>query len=135
MIKLCYKEYPFKITLKACKTFYDNTGLDLQTVFMDYLVGCVKSQEMVSLERLAYFSKIYTRDVACQALHAIISQENKNIPMSEIEDATFRVSWTASDVEDDMQEPWPLVMVATAVQINDCFKEMQKKKPDTSEAA
>jgi hypothetical protein len=134
MIKLCYKEYPFKLSLKSCKVFFDQTGLDLQTVFMKYIAACSKTMEMSLMDRLVYFSELYTRDVACKALHSIISQENKNIPLAEIEDATFRVSWMATDNDDGLSEPWPLVMLDAALQINDYFsKEIEIKKTVTSD--
>ena len=118
MIKLCYKEYPYKLNLKACKVFFEQTGLDLQTVFMKYIVACSKTQGMSVMERLVYFSELYTRDIACKALHAIISQEKDGIPIDEIEDATFRVGWSINEKPDDMSEPWCMVMLNTALDIN-----------------
>jgi hypothetical protein len=118
MIKLCYKEYPYKLNLKACKVFFEQTGLDLQTVFMKYIVACSKTQGMSVMERLVFFSEVYTRDIACKALHAIISQEKDSIPIEEIEDATFRVGWSINEKSDDMSEPWCMVMLQTAIDIN-----------------
>ena len=132
MIKLCYKEYPFKISLKACKVFYDNTGLDLQTVFMKYIAVCHKTAGMELTERLVFFSELYTRDVASKALHAVIDAETDGVPLSEIEDGTFRVSWIQSTRDDDISEPWPMVMLDTAIQINDYFaNNINVKKSDT----
>ena len=134
MIKLCYKEYPFKISLNACKVFHDQTKLDLQTVFMEYIAHCHKTTEMELTSRLVSFSNLYTRDIACKALHAIIDAASDGIPLSEIEDATFRVSWIANVRDDDISEPWPMVMLDAALQINDYFaSNVQIKKTDTSE--
>ena len=47
-------------------------------------------------ERLVSFSELYTRDIASKALHAIINESTDGIPLAEIEDATFRVSWMQS---------------------------------------
>ncbi len=135
IIKLCYKEYPFKISQKACKKFFDQTGLDLQTVFMKYISACVDNKELDVTKRLINFSELYTRDVACKALHCMIQEEDKSIPLAEIEDATFRVSWIESKRDDDLSEPWPLVMLTTALQINAYFTEnLNIKKLDTSAA-
>ena len=133
-IHLAYKRYPYKITLNACKKFYEQTGLDLQTVFLKYISAAANSKELSIAERLIGFSELYSREVACKAMHCMIREENTSIPLAEIEDGTFRVSWLASDREDTLSEPWPLVMVNTALQINDYFSEnLHIKKSDTSE--
>jgi len=133
MIKLCYKEYPFKISLNACKVFHDQTKLDLQTVFMKYIAHCHKTTEMELTERLVSFSELYTRDIASKALHVIINEAGDGVPLAEIEDATFRVSWIANIKDDDVSEPWPMVMLDTALQINSYFaSNIQAKKTDTS---
>lgn len=133
-IKLCYKEYNAKISLKACKVFFDETGLDLQTVFMRYIAHCSKTQGMLLAERLVSFSELYTRDIASKALHSVIIDDN--IPLAEIEDATYRVGWLESGRDDDISEPWAMVMLSTALQINDYFtKELAVKKLDTSDSS
>tara|TARA_R110002096_G_C14290849_1_gene697528 strand:- start:10 stop:420 length:411 start_codon:yes stop_codon:yes gene_type:complete len=135
MIKLCYKEYPFKISLKACKVFFDQTGLDLQTVFMKYIVACAVTREMGTMERVVHFSELYTRHVASQALHSIINEECDGVSIAEIDDATYRVGWAISERDDDVSEPWPMVMLDTALQINEHFARGEDvKKPDTSAA-
>lgn len=135
LIKLCYKEYPFKITQNACKKFYEQTGLDLQTVFMKYISACVDTNKLDVTKRLIHFSELYARDIACIAFHCMIQEENKSIPLSEIQDATFRVSWIESKRDDELSEPWPLVMLSTALEINTYFTEnLNIKKLDTSAA-
>ena len=133
-VSLCYKEYSFKINLKACKEFYDLTGLDLQTVFLSYICASVDSQEMSISHRLLHFSKLYSRDIACKALYCVIKQGEDGVSLEEIQDATFRVSWIPSERQDDQSEPWPIVMLMAALEINDYFsKELGVKKSDTSE--
>ena len=66
-------------------------------------------------------------------MHSMIREVDKTIPIAEIEDATYRVGWMASDRDDDLSEPWAMVMVSTALQINDYFMDnLNVKKPDTS---
>lgn len=134
MIKLCYKEYDWKLTNGACKSFFDKTGLDLQTVFADYITAWVDLPENISLmNRMQVFSKIQTRDVASKALHSIIKPCCDGVSLDEISDATFRVSWILSERPDDLSEPWPLVMLDAALQINDYFNANipKKKEADT----
>lgn len=133
-VKICYKTYPFKITLGACKSFFDKTGLDLQTVFLKYINTYTSNRTLSVGDLLVVLCELYSRDIACKALHCMIKEEDKNIPIDEIEDGTFRVSWMQSDRDDDLSEPWPLVMVSTALQISDYFmKELNEKKSDISE--
>jgi len=132
MIKLCYKEYPLKMSLNACKVFFDKTGLDLQTVFMKYIAHCSNTSEMKLAERLVSFSELYTRDIASKALHAVIDEATDGIPLAEIEDATYRVGWFESANDDDISEPWPMVMLSTALEINNYFtSNTDVKKSDT----
>jgi hypothetical protein len=133
MIKLCYKEYPYKMSLKACKVFFDQTGLDLQTVLMKYIVACSSTKGLTPMGRLVHFSELYTRDIAARALHALISQEKDGISLDEIDDATYRVGWAVNEREDNYSEPWPIVMLQVALEINDYFGEAANvKKSDTS---
>ena len=134
MIKLCYKEYDWKLSNEACKSFFDKTGLDLQTVFGDYIEASLETSGKSLISRMQIFSRLYSRDIASKALFSIIKPVNDGVPLSEIEDATYRVSWMISDRPDGLSEPWPIVMFDTALQINDYFnKNIPKKKAATSE--
>lgn len=134
MIKLCYKEYDYKMSLGACKSFFDSTGLDLQTFLMDYISCWVKNSEESLLDRLIALSKLYTRDICCHAFYALIKEKQDGISLSEIQDATYRVSWVQSERDDDMSEPYPIVLLNLALEINDYFyKNSDKKKADTKD--
>tara|TARA_R110002020_G_scaffold453005_1_gene667651 strand:+ start:2071 stop:2478 length:408 start_codon:yes stop_codon:yes gene_type:complete len=129
MIKLCYKEYPFKISLASCKSFFDATGEDLQSVLLSYLDICQSTQGESLIGRMSEFHKVCKFETASHAIHSLVKAENKNIPLEEIQDAMFRVSWLPSERDDDLSEPWPLVMVTIANQVNDYFaKNMPVKK-------
>lgn len=135
MIKLCYKEYDYKVNLAACKSFYEQTGTDLQHTLLMYLDACQKSRDQEGvLERMAMFHNVCTFDKATKLIHCLIKQEDKSIPLAEIEDAMFRVSWTPTDQDGELCQPWPLVMLDLATQVNDYFADnLPKKKADTSE--
>ena len=134
-IHLAYKRYPYKLTLNACKIFFEQTGLDLQTVFIKYISEAANNKDMSIAERLIAFSELYSRDVACKALYCMIKEVPSNsVPIAEIEDGTYRVGWLASDRDDDLSEPWALVMVTTALQVNQYFMDnLNVKKSDMSE--
>lgn len=131
MIKLCYKEYDYKLNLSACKAFHEQTGKDLTHTLLRYLDACRTTKNMETLQRLEYFFGIEKFDVIAKAFHCLIKQENKNIPLVEIEDAMFRVNWIPNEEDSDLCEPWPLVMVDLATQVNDYYTQMSKKKADT----
>tara|TARA_R110000782_G_scaffold244687_1_gene331437 strand:+ start:348 stop:758 length:411 start_codon:yes stop_codon:yes gene_type:complete len=133
-IHLAYKKYPYKLTLNACKVFFEQTGLDLQIVFLKYISLAANNRDSTIADRLIAFSELYSRDVACKAMHCMIKEVNSSVPIAEIQDATYRVGWMASDRDDDLSEPWSMVMVSTALQINDYFSEgLNVKKLATSE--
>ena len=136
MIKLCYKEYGYKVTLSACKSFYEQTGTDLQHTLLMYLDACHQSAGQGLLERMATFHNVCSFDKAAKLIHCLIKQDDKSISIAEIEDAMFRVSWTPTDQDSELCQPWPLVMLDIATQVNDYFAEnLPKKKADTSELA
>ena len=131
MIKLCYKEYDWKASNEACKSFFDKTGLDLQSVFGDYITACMNMQKDISLfEQMQIYSKLHSRKTASIALHCIIKEVDKNIPLDEIYDATYHVGWMLTDRPGDLSEPWPFVMLNTALEINDYFNANIPKKKE-----
>lgn len=135
MIKLCYKEYPFKISLAACKAFFDATGKDLQYVLLMYLQACKDSMDIDHLvDRMAFYHKVCNFETASYAIYCLIQTENKSIPLAEVQDGMYRVSWLPSERSDELSEPWPLVMVDIATQVNEYFStNMPVKKKDIEE--
>lgn len=131
--KLCYKSYPFKISQGSCKRFFEQTGLDLQTVFLTYICKFHETSKVNTGDRLVALSNLYSRDVACKAMYHMVKEEKDGVSIAELEDASFRVSWVSSDRDDDLSEPWPLVMVEIGLQISEYFtKNLNVKKLDTS---
>lgn len=131
-IKLCYKEYDYKMNLAACKSFYEQTGKDLTYILMGYIEACRATVGMQSVERLRHFSGLETFETISKLFHCLIKQEDKSIPLVEIQDAMYRVSWMPSDEDDSkLCEPWPLVVVDLATQINEYYSQLDKKKAVT----
>lgn len=139
-IKLCWKSYPFKVSQGACKSFFDDTGLDLQTVFLDYIPVWYESINESQINRILKLNKLYSRNIACKALYCMIKVEDKNIDLSEIQDATYRVSWLEpaegeEGFEDEFAAPWSLVMLNTALKVSEYYtKHLDIKKTDTSDS-
>ena len=119
MIKLCYKEYDYKVSLEAAKKFFDKTGLDLQIVLAKYIeCNHLKGQQTL-LSRMISLGSLYTRDIVNHALHSTIKPCHKEVSFEEICDATFRVGWQLSERPDDLSEPYPIIMLALALEYND----------------
>ena len=118
MIKLCYKEYDYKISLAACKSFFDKTGLDLQIVLADYIRANMSEGNQTLLDRIVTLGKLYSREVVNYALHAVIKPCHDEVSIDEICDATYRVGWQLSDRPDQLSEPYPIVMLSLALDYN-----------------
>lgn len=129
MIKLCYKTYEYKLNLSACKFFHEKTGMDLQHTLMLFLDACRKSQKMEYIERLSLFHGLMSFKNASYLFYSVIKEADSSIPLCEIEDAMFRVSWIPATVDDaELCQPWPLVLVDLATQVSDYYSQMDKKK-------
>jgi hypothetical protein len=130
MIKLCYKEYDYKITLGACKYFHEQTGKDLQHSLLLYLEACAITRDMESISRLRYFHGLLSFKDASILFYSVIKQTESNIPLAEIQDAMYRVSWMPTESEDGLCEPWPLIMLELSTEANTYFSQIAKKKAD-----
>ena len=69
-----------------------------------------------------------TFDVIAKLFHCLIVQENKSIPLAEIEDSMFRVGWMPTDSDTDMCEPWPMVVTKLATDVSAYYSDLDKKK-------
>ena len=69
--------------------------------------------------------------VVAKLFHCVIKQEQKDIPLAEIEDAMFRVGWMPTDEDSDLCNPWPLVVVSVATEVSAYYSELDKKKVTT----
>ena len=129
MIKLCYKSYPYKMTLGSMRHFNKQTGKDLWSLMMDFMLTFLATSEDPVMERMAKLYRICDFETASIAIHSLVRVENKNIPIEEIQDAMFRVGWMpVQDDESEMIEPWPLDMCATAFNIDSQMREEMPKK-------
>ncbi len=128
IIKLCYKEYPFKMSIGAIKEFKQSTGLDLWYTLITFLEAFVDSKSMDELARDRYLNSMLDFEDAAVLFHTIIRQEDKSIPLEEIQDAMFRVGWRTNENTTDMSEPYPKIMAKVAFDVDDYFQELSLKK-------
>lgn len=129
-INLCYKTYPVKMSLGAMKEFHSLTGLDMWCTLLKFRECFYLSAKEPMLTRLSKLNDVVDFHTGAKLLHCMIRVENKNIPLCEVEDAMFRCGWSFS--EDENQQPWPLLVVKLANDIDEYFEQSTpKKKADT----
>ena len=130
MIKLCYKEYEYKVTLGACKYFFEQTGKDLQHSLLLFLKSSSENRDLNLLSKLCHFHGILSFEDASILFFALIKQSGGGVSLDEIRDAMYRVSWTPTESEDGLCEPWPVVMLELAHEVSAYFSQIAKKKAD-----
>jgi len=128
---LCYKQYNYKLNLAACKSFYEQTGKDLNYTLLRYLEACRDGSNNDVVSRLRVLFGLESFAIIAKLLHCLVAQEDKSIPLIEIEDAMFRVGWMPTDSDGDMSEPWPLVVAMLATDISEYYANLDKKKVTT----
>lgn len=129
-IKLCYKTYDVKMSLSAIKQFNSATGLDIYASLLDLIVVMTDWQKsntgVHDLCRNLYKSCDFI--TASKLFHAMIVKEGSRIDMEEIQDAMFRVGILPTEIDNDMGEPWCMVLVEMAFAVVKDFEDMSKGK-------
>ena len=110
------------------KNFKEATDKDLWFSLLHFLEVWTLSADDPILTRIRKVYEVVDFETAAYLFHSMIKTEDKSIPLSEIEDSMFKVGWLPNEREGDMSDPWPLVMVKVAHDINSQFSESLKKK-------
>lgn len=126
MITLCYKDYPIKMSFEAMRRFKAATDKDLWLLLISFFESYIESADKPTLTRMRLLYELCDFETASQVFKAII--DNKEIPLEEIQNAMFLCGWTPSYEAGEGQEPWPLVMVVAALEIDKTFKEAKHAK-------
>ena len=128
-IKLCYKEYPIKMTLGAMKQYTQATKRDIWCDMLKYIHVFMSTREVSAFDRMSKLYECLDFETASHAFHALIKAGGANdIPLAEIQDSMFRVGWMPTEREDGMGEPWALVMFQAAMLENEEMETFVKKK-------
>jgi len=118
IIKLCYKEYPAKMSLGAMEYYDEATGRDLWGDLLKYLEMWQKLSGGTIIELTAGMHEVMSFKNASHIFHSVIRQEDSSRSLAEIRDGMFAVGWLPTEDESGMAEPWPLVMYKVALDIN-----------------
>ena len=120
------------MTLGAMKQFKTSANLDLWGLLLTFIDIQSKTKELPLVERMRKLYEICDYEIASFAIHALI--EDQSIPLEEVQDGMFRVGWLPTLREGDWSEPWPLVLVFAAIEVDKQLSEIEpKKKADISE--
>lgn len=122
------------MTLGAMRQFKERTNKDLWFTLVDVWYTYANSTEQTALGRLKDIYEVVDFDTAAEVFHALIKAEESSIPLDEVRDGMFRVGWLPTDRDGEMSEPWPIVMVKAATDVDAQFSnafESSKKKVAT----
>jgi len=133
MIKLCYKEYDYKMDLAAMRRFKEETDKDLWCCLVNAMEAYFLSEGDPIITRLKNVYNQVDFFTASQLFYSVIKSKKDGIPLDEIQDAMFRCGILPSDDDSDKREPWPMVLIQLGVEINKSFEAFAEKKSDISE--
>ena len=109
------------MTLGAMKQFKDATGKDLWHTLLAFLEEWMSSEGKSTLSRCRAVYGVVDFETAAELIHALVKAEDKSIPLVEIEDAMFNVGWLPVDLDNGKVNPYPLILVSIAHDINKLF--------------
>lgn len=126
--KLAYKSYEYKMSLAAMKRFKEATGRDLWSILSQYVVEYSNHKESPLLRLCGALGEFCDFETASYIFYCLAKECNSRLTIEEIQDAMFHVGWRPSERPDDMSEPYPLVLVLIASDIDQYFSELVVKK-------
>ena len=129
--KLCGKEYPYKMTLKAMKLFKDETGQDLWCSLLKVMRAYLNSMEKGAsvLDTSIAIQEEVDALTAANILYSLAKQEDKCVELAEIEDAVARIGWMPFSGEGgEYTQPFTLILFSVAQSIDKQMREIHIKK-------
>lgn len=111
-VNLCYKSYPFKMSLQAMRDFKRATNKDLWFTLVSVLEVYFANLDKPVLTLLKALYEAVDFETASYAIHYLIKAEDKSIELEQIQDAMFRVGWRpVEDDDSEYRQPYPIVLV------------------------
>lgn len=111
------------MSLGAMKQFKQATGKDLWCTLLQFMERYALTKDESIVSRMKKLYETVDFETASHLFHSLIRAEDNSIPLIEIEDAMFKVGWLPTERDGDMSEPWPLVLVVIAHEINKQFEQ------------
>lgn len=134
-MKLCYKEYDVRITIEDILNFKRKTGKDLYATVLGILAVFIETKGAASeAERMAKLHSAIDFETASFVFSHCLKFGGYAVSVDEARDAMFRVGWRLHDDDNEWMQPYPLVLVELAFELDRQFGEVveAKKKAATS---
>ena len=133
MIKLAYIEYDWKISLAAKRKFKERTNLDLMNTLWSFIVAHRDTADMDDFQVIKEMTSVCSEFDAADIFYCLFNEANSCVTADEVADAMERTSGLS--VEDGLSQPWPLVMVKLALDVDEYYRNINqpKKKADSSD--
>lgn len=110
------------------KRFKDATGRDLWALLSQYVVKYSELKDASLLSLCGELGDFCDFETASYIFYSLAKECNSRLTIDEIQDAMFHVGWRPSERPDDMSEPYPLVLVLIASDVDQYFSELVVKK-------
>lgn len=124
------------MTLASMRQFKQATDKDLWFTLISFLDTYMRHEDdhPVTLMRKLYETVDF--ETASHVFHCLAKQEDSSIELEQLQDAMFRAGWRPTD-EGEYGQPWPLIMIQIATDIDKSFNEVidVKKKEQTGSAS
>lgn len=120
------------MSLSAMRQFKRDAGKDLWYTLVSFLECYALNSDDADLTLMRKLYAVVDFETASHVFHCLAKEEDSYIELEQIQDAMFRVGWRPNN-EDEFAQPWPLIMVQVATQIDKTFNEViaVKKKEQT----
>lgn len=127
--KLFYKVYNYKSNLRAIKQFKESTGLDLWATLTDFMGTYIKCRnDGVSVsDMLKQLSGIIGFVDAAQLFYCLAKQDS-SLTIDEIEDAMFHAGIFPNDNDNDMSQPYTMVLYQICLDVHNYHSELAKEE-------
>ena len=106
---LCFKEYPFKMSINAMKEFERETGKCMWSTIVEFVAQYMTNRDQSVAVLLAKLGQVMSFQDTAHFLHCLAKQENSKVSLSEIEDAMFHCGMSPNDAHGKQLQPWQLV--------------------------
>ncbi len=133
---LCFKEYPFKMSLAAMRDFKEATGKCLWSTSLRFLHDFTESRAKGEnlLLTLAKVGSIMDFEESAEFMYCLAKQENSQIKLAEIQDAMFHVGMTPSEIDGNKFEPYQIVILGICTDIQKHLQELAVEKKQEADS-
>ena len=116
------------MSLGAMRRFKEATGKGLWSFLQGHINNYIKVSGGSVFDVCHKLHELSDFDDAAQAFYCMAKECNSHLTLDEIEDAMFHVGWRPSERDDDMSDPYCIVLYQLALDVDASFEEIVSKK-------